>query len=499
MTSKYILLCILVSFMVGISLPIMAYSAQAREYLRRAEVFFENGNLVQARNFLQRAEKIDGNDEKIKEFAARFKKAVDEKTNKLQQQIEFYLSAKNLPDAEKMLHEMLALAPEHKFALEKMQYITETRRKIDEYKSQGIQVDVSTGRAHDLDHYSAISYMNRARGFFAQGDRMKAMEMLEVILKREPDYKPALELKTKIDHINQIESFVEKAETAFLEGRMMETVDALTVLIADSPDRIEYLLLRGKAHLKLKDYDDALADFWKYYRQNPDDDTMFPLFCESYFGKRNYQMAFGFSRNPKSGKIYQSLAYRFECHFRMFMSSYLLVFFFLGLIPVAVYYAWKAGEDLLMRFSLGSAWTFVKCLPVVFFKSPLDCLGDLISVARDLNVPWLNYLVGLCLFKIGQIEGAQRFLSYSLESDSLRARASYFVGLARKQLKYQAYENDFEEAVLCGVGRQSAGWHPNFMKLIERELMMSYSKVKDNETFEGMAFAIVDAQTGSEK
>jgi tetratricopeptide (TPR) repeat protein len=488
----------LVSLMIMLSGPIMAYSSQAREYLRRAEVFFDNGNLVQARNFLQRAEKIDANDEKIKEFAARFKKAIDERAEKLKQQIEFYLSAKNVPEAEKLLQQMLALEPENEFALEKMQQVIETYRKIEEYQSHGIQVDVSSGRAHDLDHYSAISYMNRARGFFAQGDRVKAMEMLEVILKREPDYKPALELKASIDHINQIESFVEKAETAFLEGRMLETIDALTVLIANSPGRIEYLLLRGKAHLKLKDYSDALADFWKYYRANPDADTLFPLFSECYYGQKDFLMALGFSRNPKSGKIYQPLSFRFECHFRAFLSSYLLLFFFLLLIPVAIYYAWKAGEDLLMRFSMGSAWLFIKCLSVMSFRSPIDCLGDLISVARDLNVPWLNYLVGISLFKIGQIEGAQRFLTYSLESSSLRARACYFVGLARKQLKYQAYDNDFEEAVLTGVGRQNAGWHPKFVKLIERELMMSYSKVKDIDTFEGMAYAIVDAQTGSE-
>ncbi len=492
-----VFICI-VMLMIVSSEPIMAYSSQAREYLRRAEVFFENGNLVQARNFLQRAEKIDAADEKVKAFATRFNKELAERAARLQQQVEFYLSAKNVPEAEKLLQEMLALAPENEFAREKMKQVTDTYRKIEEYQSHGIQIDVSSGRAHDLDHYSAISYMNRARGFFAQGDRVKAMEMLEVILKREPDYKPALELKASIEHVNQIESFVEKAETAFLEGRMLETIDALTVLIANSPDRIEYLLLRGKAHLKLKDYDDALADFWKYYRSNPDKDTLFPMFSECYYGMRDYQKALAFSRNPVSGMSYQPLSFRFDCHFKLFMLSYFLLAFFLALIPVAIYYAWKSGEDLLMRFSLGSAWLFVRCLPVIFFKSPVDCLGDLISIARDLNVPWLNYLVGISLFKIGQVEGAQRFLTYSLESDSLRSRAYYFVGLARKHLKYQAYDSDFEEAVLSGVGRQGSAWHPNFMKLIERELLLSYSKGKDGDTFEGMAYAIVDAQTGSE-
>ncbi|EKD82007.1 MAG: hypothetical protein ACD_39C01524G0003 [uncultured bacterium] len=476
--------------------PLLAYNSQAREYLRRAEVFFDNGNLVQARNFFQRAEKMDPEDARIKDFAVRLDKVINDRAERLQQQVEFYLSAKNIPDAEKLLQELLSLAPENKFAMEKMKQVTETYRKIDEYKSQGIQIEVSSGRAHDVDLYSAVSLMNRARGFFAQGDRAKAMEMLEVILQREADYKPALELKARIDHINQIETFVEKAETAFLEGRMMETIDSLSVLISDAPDRLEYLLLRGKAHLKLKNHDQALADFWKYFRQRPEEDTLFPLFSECYYGQRNYLMALGFSRNVKTGKVYRTLGFRVECHIRLHFSAYLLLMFLIALIPVAVYYSWKAGEDLLMRFSLGTSWVFVKCIFTTVTRSPVDCLGDLISVARDLNVPWLNYLVGICLFKIGQAEGAQRFLAYSFDSASLRVRAYYFAGLARKNLKYQSCENDFEEAVLCGVGRQAAGWHPKFMKQIERELLISYSKVKDNETFEGMAFALVEAQTG---
>jgi len=487
-----LLICLLVAIQAS---PLLAFSSQAREYLRRAEVFFENGNLVQARNFLQRAEKIDSADAKIKEFSAKLNKVINERTERLQQQVEFYLSAKNVPEAERNLHELLSLSPENTFAMEKMRQVTETYRKIDEYKSQGIQIEVATGRSHDVDLYSAVSYMNRARGFFGQGDRVKAMEMLTVILEREKDYKPALELKARIEHINQIETFVEKAETAFLEGRMMETIDALTILISDSPDRIEYLLLRGKANLKLKNYDEALADFWKYFRKNPDEDTLFPMFSDCYFGQRNYLMALGFSRNAKTGKVYRTLGYRIECHFRLHFSAYLFLAFLIALIPVAMYYSWKAGEDLLMRFSIGTLRVLVKCVVVTVFKSPVDCLGDLITVARDLNVPWLNYLVGICLFKIGQIEGAQRFLGYSLESGSLRARAYYFVGLARKSLKYQSSESDFEEAILSGVGRQAAGWHPKFMKQIERELLMSYSKVKGDETFEGIAFALVEAQT----
>lgn len=491
MKMGWLLLCVL------LAAPLLAYSSQAREYLRRAEVFFENGNLVQARNLLQRADRIDPEDTKINDFAGKLKKAITERSEKLQQQAEFYLSAKNIPDAKKVLNELLSLSPESVFAQEKMKQVSEIYRQIDEYKSQGIEVSASSGRSHDVDFYSAISYMNRARGFFAQGDRIKAMEMLEVILGREPNYKPALELKARIDQVNQLESFVDKAETAFLEGRMMETVDSLNILIADSPDRIEYLLLRGKAYLKLKNYDQALADFWKYFRQNPDEDTLFPLFSVGYYGQSNYLMALGFSRSKKTGKVYQTFGYRAECHVRLHFVYYLTLLLLIGAIPVVFYYSWKACDDLLMRFSIGSAWIFVKCMFITMTKSPVDCLGGLIEVARDLNVPWLNYLVGICLFKIGQIDGAQRFLSYSITGESVRTRACYFVGLARKNLKYQIYESDFEEAVLTGLGRPATGWHPKFMKDIERELLIGYSKDKSDETFEGMAYLLVDALTGS--
>jgi len=477
--------------------PLLAYSSQAREYLRRAEVFFNNGNLVQARNFLQRAVKIDPGDVKINNFAVKLKETINKRLEKLQQQAEFYLSAKNVPEAEQVLNELLSLSPESEFGRKKMKQDSEIYRQIDEYTSQGIKVAVTSGRSHDVDLYSAVSYMNRDRGFFAKGDRVKAMEMLEKILKREPDYRPALELKKRISHINELESFVGKAETAFLEGRMMETVDSLNILIADSPERIEYLLLRGKAHLKLKDYDLALVDFWKYFRHNPDEDTIFPLLSDGYYGQKNYLMALGFSYNNKTGKIYRSLSYRFDCHISAYFIYYLFFLLMLGAIPVATYFSWKTGEELLMRFSLGSSWIFIKCIFTTVMKSPVDCLGNLIPIARDLNVPWLNYLVGICLFKIGQIEGALRFLTYSLNSSSLRSRACYFVGLARKHLKHNLFDSDFEEAILSALGRPAAGWHPKFMKVIERELLMSYSKDKSDITFEGMAYSIVEAQTGS--
>lgn len=476
---------------------VFAINPQAGEYLRKARVFFDAANYKMSRDYLERAREIDPADPGINSFAERLKKAVDEQVKELRQRADFYLDAKNLPEAEKLFGEVLSLSSDDEYSKIKLKEISGTYAKIDEYKSQGIFVNDSTGRSHDVDMYSAVSLMNRARGFFAQGDRVNALDMVEKVLKREPGYKPALELKERIVHINRLETFIEKAETAFLEGRMRETIDSLNTLIAETPDRHEYVLMRGKAYLKIGRFSEARNDFWKYFQHRPERDTIFPLLSEAYSGLKQYQLAGAFAYNPETRQFYKSAGFRFRCHVYAHPLQYGILALILALTPFAFYFIWTSAEALFLKFSLGSLWLAISCVFTIIFKSPEHCLGNLITVARDLNVAWVNYLTGITLFKIGQIEGAQRFLAYSFVNDAIRPRAYYFFGLTRKLLKHNLYELDFEEAVLSGLGHRKSGWHPKFVKQIERELLISYSKDKGDESFEGMAYKLVEDVTGS--
>jgi hypothetical protein len=263
------------------------------------------------------------------------------------------------------------------------------------------------------------------------------------------------------------------------------------------PERYEFLLMRAKARLKLKQYNQAIADLWKYHRHRPEPDTVFPLLAEAYEGSKNYLYAYAFSVNPANGLIYKPFFYRLKCHMYAYPLHYLALAAIFLLIPFAMYFTWRAAESLFVeRFSIGSLGMAISCLITIVFRSPEHCLGNLIVVARDLNIAWVNYLTGMTLFKIGQIEGAQRFLAYSFTNESIRPRAHYFFGLTRKLMKNNLCEYDFEEALLTGLAKYRSGWHPYFLKQIEREVLVSYGKDKSDKTFEGMACRLIEDITG---
>jgi tetratricopeptide (TPR) repeat protein len=476
---------------------VSAISPQGKEYLRKAKVFFTDGDLRMARDYLQRAIKLDPNDPDIAAMSVDLQKKIDEQVKSLRQRADFFVDAKNLPEAEKLYGEVLILASNDEHALAKLKEIKGTYEQIEEYRNQGIEVNATTGRSHDLDLYSAVSLINRARGFFSQGERAKALELVEQVLKREAGYKPALDLKEKILYINQLEAFVEKAETAFLEGRMRETVEALNSLIKDMPDRHEFLLMRAKANLRLKNHQAAVKDLWKYFHFKPEKDVVFPLLCEGYYGTEDYLLAYALATDPQSDEPYKPFGFRLRCHIYAFPQHYIVFAAILALMPFALYFVWVSAEAIFVeKFSIGSLRLAFSCIFTIIFKSPEECLGDLIVVARDLNNAWVNYLTGITLFKVGQIEGAQRFLAYSFTSEAIRPRAYYFFGLTRKLLKHNLYEHDFEESVLSGLAQKRTGWHPEFIRRIERDLLISYSKDKSDETFEGMAFKLVEDATG---
>ncbi|MDD2999254.1 MAG: hypothetical protein PHV05_09360 [Candidatus Riflebacteria bacterium] len=478
-------------------LPAFSITPQAREYLRKARVYFAAGNLNMARDYMQRAAAISPSDNEIKSFKEELQRSIEERVLTLRKQADFFLNSKNIPEATRILGEVLAISSDDGYAKDRLKEIAQINKQIEQYKNQGVVIQNSTGHAHNPDMYSAVSYMSRANGFMAQGDRLNAMLMVENVLKREPTYKPALELKERILNINKLQEVVEKAKTAFLEGRMRETVQGLDVLISQNPEIYEYYLLRAKASLSLQNFSDAEKDLRQYFRHKPDHDVIFPLLSDAFYGQKNYRLAGAFARNPQTGIYYKSFYYRLKCHALAFPIHSVALAIIIGLIPFALYYTWTLSEDLLQRLSTGSLWLALRCVITISLHSPIECLGNLVVVARELNVPWINYLTGITLFKIGQIEGAQRFLTYSFSNAALRMRAYYFFGLTRKLLKHRMCEIDFEESVLSGLGKSSRGWHPNFIKQIERELLISYSKERSDETFEGMAFKLVEDQVGA--
>ncbi len=487
----------LVMFVVSSWSGYASISSQANEYLRKARVFFSRGSLIEARDYYLRARKIEPESADIQQAGQEIETAIKKKTDELQRQAEFFLNAKNVPEAEKILKQLLVLSPDNGFGKEKLAEVRKINEQIDEYLNKGIVVDPSSGRSHDIDLYSAISLLNRARGFYDNGDRVKALELVEQVLKREPGNKIALELKDKILHVNRIQEFIDSAETAFQQGKMRDSIDSLNRLIQELPDRHEFLLLRAKAHLKLNQHQEAKRDFWAYFAIYPDQrKVLFPYFSELYYDMNRYDLAMGFAKDSQTGENYQTLSFQYHSMFRFYVFEYIVLMVVMLVIPVIIYIAYCRFDHLVTRFPPGKFNLGTQLLLSMLISGPEKYLPLLIEVARSLNTPWLNYYAGICLFRVGQIEGAQRFLAYSFSNGYIAGRAYYFFGLTRKLLGQENSEHDFDASIVASMAKNTRGWHPKFMKRIEREILSGYSKVQDLETYEGMAWHLVAAQVG---
>lgn len=476
---------------------IAATSSQAREYLRKARVFFERGRLKEARDYYNRARKIEPDSSEIAQFGQKIERELEKELAELRRRGDFFLSAKNIPEAEKTVRQLLILAPDDDYGQKQMAAINEVKEKVQEYQSQGIVVAHGSGRAHDVDLYNAISLLNRARGFLDNGEREKALVLVEQVLAREPGYKTALALKEKILYVNRIQEFIDSAETAFHQGKMRECIDSLDKLIKESPERTEYLLLRGRAHLKLKDYEPARRDFWAYFKLHPDEKKLlFAFLAETYYGLGRMDMAMALAKDPLSGENYQSLSFQYRCMFRHYALEYSVLAALVLIFPGFVYFAYRKFDVLVNRFPPGRFYDGVNLVRAILFSGPDKYLPLLIEVARGLNIAWLNYYAGICLFRAGQLEGAQRFLAYSFSNQHLAGRAYYFFGLTRKLLEQQHYDNDFDASIVASMARRTRGWHPEFVKRIERQILKDYSVNRESESYEGMACLLVSSAIG---
>lgn len=471
-------------------------SPQAYEMLRRARTHFERGNLIAAKDMLNRAKSLDPDSEQIFQFEADLSKKIKTEIEKLNLRGQHNLNAKNVPEATRLFRMVLALDPSNDFALSKMEQVGEIVEKIQNFKDSGVFIDTSTGRSFDVDLYSAVSYLNRARSFYANGDSESALELIENILAREPSYTPALELKNEIIEIQRVRDFVEQAKTTFQRGKMIESLAALDRLIDEMPNRHEFILMRAKANLHLKRYSDAISDIWRYYKFNPDIETLYPMLAEAYSGTKKHQLALGFAYHPDTKALLLQYRQMLQLYYRTYFFSMNLLSLLLLASPLIFYLTWRATDNLFNKLTPESLKLLLKCTFSMMIRPPEDSLGDLIIVARNLNFPPLNYLTGMLLFKIGQFDGALRFLSFASTQGSLNARSRYFSTLTRTYTNHRINDKDFEEPLLIGLANPKRGWHPKFIRKIERDILEKYARKPKDETFEALASSLIRCLTG---
>lgn len=471
----------------------LAISSQANELLRKAKANLNSGNLKAAEIYCNRALEMEPVASEIIDFRNLLQQRIFEHVKDLEKKAFFAMEEKDLPRAEKLYQEILIFQPDNSQALAQMKVIKNVKDKIEEYRKQGVVVSASTGRAFDLNAYSAISNYNRAIAFFHKGERKKALELLNEILEREPSHSAAFKLKEEVERVEELARIIERAERSFLSESMEKVIQSLTELLQKDSTQVHYYLMRAKAYIKTQQYSNARQDLLKYYSYMKDEENVFPLMAEISVIERNNLAALGFILSKKIKNHDKSFFWIIKNYFyAYFWQNLFLIVVLFCMLPFTVFYTWQTGENLFLKFSIGNLKKFIKCLFYISFGKVDKCLKELIEVTRNLNYPWLNYFTGLTLLENSDLLKAQRFLKFSLSDVSLKARGHYFHGIVSKLLNQNVYEEDFEQSILYSLDEPPLNlWRPKFIRQIENRLLNHY-EVPDNDSLESMAHKLLN-------
>ena len=481
-------------FMLLIASSLFALSIQAKEYLRKARNYLNIKNYKAAEDYFIRAKEDSKEDSEIKEFGEELYKQIDEHVENLSKKAFIYMQEKNLPKASEIFREILIFRPDDREALSKLDEIKKINAEIKEYHKQGIEVETSTGRSYDLNKYSAISSYNTAYALFKKGEFEKALEILNMILQKEPDYITALRLKEEVERVYELKLIIDKAESSFKSQSMDTVINAVTELLNKAPGQYHYYLMRAKAYLYTRRYSDAIQDLLTYYAYTNDKENVFPLMSEACSNSGKHTTSLGFAYDKKSKTYTKPYGFVVKNYFLAYFweNILILVFLFIG-FPLALYIICQTGDNLfLKKFTFANFFKLIKCCIFISIDKNEKCLKDLMDISRNLNYPWANYYMGLVLLENNDLVKAQRFFKYVMSNKQLKARASYFHGITSKLLKQTAFEDDFEESVLASLDDIPFSiWRPWFFKKLEERLLNRFAD-KDNDSLESMAYKLLN-------
>lgn len=485
---KKIIIVICLAFMAN---SLFALSMQSKEYLRKARNYLNIKNYKAAEDYFLRAKEESGEEAEIKEFEENLYKQIDEYVENLSKKAFIYMQEKDLPKASEVYREILIFRPNDKEALSQLDAIKKINSEIKEYRKQGIAVDASTGRSYDLNKYSAISSYNTAYALFNKGEYKKALDILNMILEKEPDYGTALQLKEEVERVYELKQMIDKAESSFKSQSMDTIINSVTELLNKAPNQFHYYLMRAKAYLYTRHYSEAIQDLLTYYAYSKDKEKVFPLMAEACSGNGKYLTAIGFAKDTNINTFSFWVKNYFYGYY--WGNVLILSFIFIG-IPLALFFVWQTADNLFVKnFTLSSLFKLFKCFIFVSLDKNEKCLKDLLEVSRKLNYPWLNYYTGLVLLENDDLIKAQRFFKFSMGKKTLKPRACYFHGITSRLLKEMAFEDDFEESVLTSLDDLPLNfWRPWFFKKLEERLLNRFA-VKDNDSLESMAYKLLNS------
>ncbi|HEY9071612.1 MAG TPA: tetratricopeptide repeat protein [Candidatus Ozemobacteraceae bacterium] len=443
-----------------------------RQWLEKARFFYEGGNLNAARAQLEQARAVAPDHPEVLELLKRLEAARTKRVEEALRAARFYQEANNLPEADKAYSAILAIDPANTTARKALDALQKVRDAVEKYRETGIQVAPSSGRAFDVEAYSAVSSLLRAQAAFNRGDLETADKLVGAIVERDPSHSQALELQSRIRQLRHINGLFTSLDQEFGVGDYFAAVTALDGLLKEFPDRHDLQVKRGIALQKLGRHAEAIRDLEPLLATTTWLAQILPALSSAYEAAGNPLRASALAAGTDvSGPVC-------PWHHRMVLvwkaypvSGSLLLFGGLCCIAALGWLLFQI-DRLIERFSPQSTLRLFHCFLFAFFRGLDDRHSDdWKSLAFRFRLPWISYVYGLLLFRQGDLPAAQEPLQKALESPSLAPRALYFLGILRKQLGQSIANHDLEQSLLAALRGSNAPLIPPFLSEIEHELI----------------------------
>lgn len=450
-----------------------AIQGNVDSWLAKADAAIQKRNFVSAQSYLARAKSLAPQNGRVRDLGVRLENETQAAKDACLKLAFFYRSAKNIPKAIEQYQKILAIDPKNAEAVKGMSELGQTVREVEQYQKAGIVIHQSTGRSWDTNLYSVVSQMRRARDAFAAGNLDLAQQLLKQALEREKGMAEATKLLDEVETAIRIRNLLSDYHSSANKGEMRAAIESLDNLILMSPDEAKHYLWRGRLSLRLGNFTSARSDFFSAVKRGtPFSDVRLHL-AECAAGLEEFPQAYALGcAHPKLPGTKDS-GFLWTCHWKSYPMQFLLLILaaisFLG----AVFLAFQQFDLLIGRRPLSLLRKAAAYLLFCRFQDPMADPERAGLLAKSLRLPWFHYLYALICCRQGKFDAAQESFQAAMGSRSLAPRAYFIMGLIRRKLRQSLQEHDFEQMVNLALREPPAPWMPNYLKLLEAEVLDS--------------------------
>lgn len=468
-----VLFCLVFVAMVA---PILALTSQARQFLILAQDSMSRGQFPKAEGFLARALQHDPNDPELLSFSRQLEKLRDTEKTKLLRAAEFAFNNKD-PQALELFQKVIQIDPACLEAQQRIIEIKAIRQKIQSYQAHGFHVSHDSGRAFDLQAYSAVAMLAGARKAFEEGNLPRARELLLQILQREPHYGAANRLFKEIQEQEKLQQDLATLWQVAQSGNFVLVREKLPALLEKFPKEPKLWILSGKAALEHRQGARALVDFERALELGAPVAELFPLLADAYACHGRLEQAYALERASNDQNFPTSTMRSFRFYFRAYPFSAVLAACMLVLAVIALIWFLRQLDALLAIIAFKTLWRMQSALRTSMRYGALHAAEDIALIAKSTGLPWFRYLFGLLLLRATQTESAIVELRECLGSPTLAPGAYFFLALAQRHENPALAASNLEQALIRLLDCPKTTWRPKFLRELELELLQPFLQV----------------------